>query len=234
MFFRVTTGEQYLKDCIELTEPHKLKPAAVIPYIGALNELGIVYANGLKYKEAYEVLMNSEQTFNEFKATDGVAMSITDVFGTPEEIETGKGSDELEKLYTLCTFYMAQVYGHLGELEKSATYCHKTLRRQMELKSYEPIDFALNAATLSQYFIGQDMYKEARHHLAAATLVMAEHEAKMITPEMNETTIAEVKETFKHRYADLARCWAKYGLALLTASKERLYNDDDEKLANGK
>lgn len=228
------TGEQYLKDCLELIEKYKMRQEAVIPYVGALNEIGIVYANRQEYKESHQILTKSEQAYNDFKASGENAMSITDVFGTRDEVEEGKGPAELESLYTLCTFYLAQVYGHLNELEQSAKYCHMTLRRQVAAKSYESIDFALNAATLSQYYIGENIFKVARHHLAAATLVMTEYEPKMLTPEMTEQQRADVTETFKHRRADVARCWAKYGLALLSASKERLYNDDDEKLAAGK
>ena len=229
-----STGENYLNECMDLVKERKMEPQAIIPYVGALNELGIVYANRSEYKKAYDYLAESEKVYKEFKSTAKDALAITDVFGTAEEVEDGKGPKELESLYTLCTFYMAQVYGHLGELEKSAQYCHLTLRRQMEAKSYEAIDFALNSATLSQYFIGQNMFKQARHHLAAATLVMAEHEEQMLTPpDLTEKQKQDIQETFKHRYADVARCWAKYGLALLSASKDRLYNDDEAKLAEG-
>ncbi|XP_011187350.1 KIF-binding protein [Zeugodacus cucurbitae] len=226
----VSTGEQLLEESLLLVEPHKMKPEAIIPYVGALNEIGIVQANRSEYKKAFDTLIKSEQAYKEFLKSNSTAVCITDIFGTPDEVEEGKGPKELESLYTLCTFYLAQVHGHLGELEKSAQYCHLTLRRQLESKTYEPIDFALNAATLSQYFIGENMFKEARHHLAAATYIMAEHEASMLTPELTEQQRADVTETYKHRYADVARCWAKYGLALLNASKERLYNDDDEKV----
>ncbi|KAM7352485.1 KIF-binding protein [Cochliomyia hominivorax] len=228
----LSTGENYLKECLDLVRERKLEPQAVIPYVGAMNELGIVYANRAEYKKSHEYLVDSEKAYKDFKVTEKSALVITDVFGTEEEIEEGKGPEELESLYTLCTFYLAQVYGNLGELEKSAQYCHLTLRRQVEAKSYEPIDFALNSATLSQYFLGQNMFKQARHHLAAATLVMAEHEEKMLTPpDLTDEQKQEIQETFKHRYADVARCWAKYGLHLLSASKNRLFNDDDEKLA---
>lgn len=212
-----------------------MEPRAIVPYVGAKNELGIVYANRAEYKKAFEILIESEKTYKEFKKTKKNPLAITDVFGTADEVEQGKGLTELESLYTLCSFYLAQVYGHLGELEKSAQYCHMTLKRQIEAKSYEPIDFALNAATLSQYFIGQNMFKQARHHLSAATLVISDHEATMLTPpHLTEEQKTEIQETFKHRFADVARCWAKYGLALLSASKERLFNDDEEKLAEGK
>ncbi|XP_005183489.1 KIF-binding protein [Musca domestica] len=227
-----STGEKCLQDCLNLVQDRKLEPPAIIPYMGAMNEMGIIYANRTEYKKSFEYLAEAEKSYKEFMQTKKSPLAITDVFGTADEIEPGKGLKELESLYTLCSFYLAQVYGHLGELEKSAQYCHMTLRRQVEAKSYEPIDFALNAATLSQYFIGQNMFKQARHHLAAATLVMSEHEATMLTPpNLTEEQKADIQETFKHRYADVARCWAKYGLALLSASKDRLFNDDETKLA---
>uniref|UniRef100_A0A1I8P6P1 KIF-binding protein n=1 Tax=Stomoxys calcitrans TaxID=35570 RepID=A0A1I8P6P1_STOCA len=228
-------GENYLKECLELVQERKMESQAIVPYVGATNEMGIVYANRAEYKKSFDILTEAEKAYKDFKATKKNAWAITDVFGTADEVEEGKGLKELESLYTLCSFYMAQVYGHLGELEKSAQYCHMTLRRQIEAKSYEPIDFALNAATLSQYFIGQNMFKQARHHLAAATLVISEHEATMFEGRnLTEEQKAEIQETFKHRFADVARCWAKYGLALLSASKDRLFNDDEVKLAEGK
>lgn len=225
-------GEKHLRQCLQSIEDDRMKPEAIISYVGALNELGIVHSNRQESKEAFEVLKKSENAYNEFKASGENAMTITDIFGTKEEVEEGKGPTELESLYTLCTFYMAQVYSHLGELEKSAEYCHQTLRRQLSAKSYEHIDFALNAATLSQYYLGVNMFREARHHLAAATMIMSQHETKLAAEEMNEEQKAAALENFQHRYADIARCWAKYGLALLVASKERLYSDDEGKLAS--
>uniref|UniRef100_A0A1A9WKD6 KIF-binding protein n=1 Tax=Glossina brevipalpis TaxID=37001 RepID=A0A1A9WKD6_9MUSC len=226
-------GEISLKECIELVKEKKFQPEAIIAYMGAVNELGIAYANKMEYKQSLELLIEAEACYQSFNKSENKAMIITDIFGTPEEIENDdKGTKEFENLYTLSCFYLAQVYGHLGELEKSAQYCHKTLKRQYSAQSYEPIDFALNSATLSQYFIGQNMFKEARHHLAASTLIMAEYENKISHTDntISEQEYQDLQETFKHRYADVARCWSKYGLALLAASKERLFNDDDEKL----
>lgn len=36
------------------------------------------------------------------------------------------------------------------------------------------------------------------------------------------------RERFIHRSADIARCWAKYGLLLLSTSMERLMSEVDE------
>ncbi|EDW04244.1 KIF-binding protein [Drosophila grimshawi] len=225
-------GEKILKRCLELVEERKQRPQCIIAYVGAINELSIVYAARLEYKKALELLLQAEQNYEEFQAGGELPMTMFDLFNpVSEDVEltaAATGSKELENLYTLCCFYLAQMWGHVGEPEKTAQCCHRTLHRQIKYKCYEAIDFALNTATLSQYYIGQERFKEARHLLAAATLIMAEHEANMLQPQMSQQQQADVAETFKHRYADVARCWAKYGLLLLQSSKERLMRDDEE------
>ncbi|EDW77594.1 uncharacterized protein Dwil_GK24585 [Drosophila willistoni] len=224
-----TEGVRMLKQCLELIESHKDTGDGIIPYVGAINELSIVLGSRQEYKQAMEMLLEAEKSYQQFKSSGQVAHSLMDIFSPPDDTSaTHSGPTELENLYTLCCFYLAQMFGHLGELEKSAQFCHRTLHRQLEYKSYDAIDFALNTATLSQYYIGEERFKEARHHLAAATLIMAEYEGVMLKPEMTEQQKADVSETFKHRYADVARCWAKYGLYLLQTSKERLLRDDQE------
>ncbi|ALC40057.1 CG14043 [Drosophila busckii] len=221
-------GEQMLKRCLELMLPHKLRGECIIAFLGAVNEMSLVLGSRQEYKLAAELLQQADKTYEEFKASGAVALGLADLFSPPEKPELAEGQKELEHAYTLCCFYLAQTHGHLGEPEKSAQYCHRTLHRQLQFQSFDAIDFALNTATLSQYYIGEERFKEARHHLAAATLIMAEHEVKMLKPEMTEQQREDATETFKHRYADVARCWAKYGLCLLQTSKERLLRDDDE------
>lgn len=58
-----------------------------------------------------------------------------------------------EKVYTHTLYYLAQVYQHLEMTEKAAQYCHTTLKRQLEYSGYYPIEWALNAAILSQYYL---------------------------------------------------------------------------------
>ncbi|XP_030381824.1 protein KBP homolog [Scaptodrosophila lebanonensis] len=223
-----TEGEKLLQQCIDLIEPLKFTGEGIIPYIGAVNELSIVLATRQEYERASKLLLKADQSYEQFKGSGVVALGISDLYSAQCEPAVASGPAELENLYTLCCFYLAQMYGHLGEPEKSAEFCHRTLHRQLQYKSYDPIDFALNTATLSQYYIGEERFKEARHHLAAATLIMAEHEAHMLKPQMTEQQRNDVSETFKHRYADVARCWAKYGLYLLHTSKLRLLRDDDD------
>lgn len=39
--------------------------------------------------------------------------------------------------------------------EKAAHYCHSTLKRQLEHNAYHPMEWAINAATLSQFYINK-------------------------------------------------------------------------------
>ncbi|XP_016995938.2 KIF-binding protein [Drosophila takahashii] len=223
-------GEKLINRCLDLVTPLKDRPEGIVPYIGAINELSIVLASKEEYQKGLDILLQAEKSYEDFKASGRQALAIKDIFNPPEEGEesAAAGPKELESLYTLVSFYMAQMYGHLGEPEKSAKCCHRTLHRQLESKTYDAIDFALNTATLSQFYIGEERFQEARHHLAAATLIMAEYEVHMLEPEMSEKQRQDIAETFKHRYADIARCWAKYGLYLMHTSKLRLMRDEDD------
>lgn len=222
----LAAGEEYLKKCVFLLEPWKMQPECVNAYIGALNQIGILWSNRQNAKESQKYLSQAEELYKQFKESGLVPLTIYDIFGTKDEIENGKGLDVLEKTHTLTLYYLAQIIGCLGDLHTSAVYCHTTLKRQLEFDDYEHIDWALNAATLSQYFFNQNRNTESRHHLAAAQYMLDKHELQMYQPDMNEEARAAVLETFHHRSADVMRCWAKYGLNLMLESKNRLLDDD--------
>ena len=76
---------------------------------------------------------------------------------------------EFESTFTHTLYFLAQVEEGLGNSEHSAKYCHTTLLRQLETKQYDPVDWALNCATLSQYYITKDNYPMARHCLGWLT-----------------------------------------------------------------
>lgn len=229
----LATGEMYLKNCIELLEPYRLRPECVNAYLGALNQIGILWSIRQDAKQSNEYLKKSEAIYTEFKEMNKSPLTIYDIFGTKDEVEMGKGANVLEKTHTLTLYYLAQIIGTLGDLDKSADYCYKTLRRQLDFDDYEPIDWSLNAATLSQYLFKQNRNTESRHHLAAATYMLEKYETEMYTPTMTDDERAAVLETFRHRFADVNRCWAKYGLNLLCESKSRLMADQDESKFNG-
>lgn len=41
------------------------------------------------------------------------------------------------------------------QTDRAATYCQSTLQRQLQLNQFNPMEWALNAATLSQYYIAK-------------------------------------------------------------------------------
>ncbi|GAB0100109.1 KIF-binding protein [Sergentomyia squamirostris] len=225
----ITTGRKYLQDCIDLLEDLNTNPDAVIPLVGSLNQLGILQSNCGENEDAKESFRKAEKIYNDFNATTNVEplTTINDLFATKEEIESGAGRIMLEKIHTLTLYNMAKVLCTLGESDASRLYCHNTLKRELQFSDYDHIDWALNAATLSQCFLHPGMLKNARHHLAAATFIMEKFEGQMLKPEMSEDETSAQLETFKHRMADVSRCWAKYGLFILSHSKERLMEDKE-------
>lgn len=62
--------------------------------------------------------------------------------------------------------------------------------------------------------------------MAAATHIMEEFEKVMVKPEMTDDEKNSIEEVFRHRSADVSRCWAKYGLNLLSDSRDRLLMED--------
>uniref|UniRef100_A0A8C7IK59 KIF-binding protein n=1 Tax=Oncorhynchus kisutch TaxID=8019 RepID=A0A8C7IK59_ONCKI len=66
-----------------------------------------------------------------------------------------------EMAYTHTLYYLAQMYNNLELYEK----------RQLEFNQFIPLEWAMNAATLSQYYITKTLYMEGRHCLSAAIVI---------------------------------------------------------------
>lgn len=224
----LTSGEKTLSEAVQLLLPNAWKPEIVITLLGIYNNLGILWSNRDEPDKAKTYLLHAKELYETFKCTMQLPLPIEHVLSYTEEDVMGDIM-QLEKAHTLTLYYLAQVYGSLKENLKSAVYCHVTLRRQLQYKDYEPIDWALNSATLSQFFAEQNGFLQSRHHLAAASTILDLHEEKLSSVENNDEIHLAKLETFKHRSADVARCWAKYCILLMTASKARLM-DDSERL----
>ncbi|XP_063923243.1 KIF-binding protein isoform X2 [Zophobas morio] len=205
--FAVDLGEKYNK-VLKLLEDSKFDPP---------NE---PYASKCAAKEILiDMKAKLENTSNNQFSSSSELLKIKAMLGSVY-LYLGMTSIEMEEL---------------SEGENSLQNCHDTIRdffnnpqRQLDSGDYDPIDWALNAATLSQFFMEKNGFKQARHHLAASSYIMDEYKEKLFSvSERNEEFDAKV-EVFKHRSADIARCWAKYGLVLLSKSKERLLNHTDD------
>lgn len=221
-------AEVYLNKSLDLLEADKLKPEVVVCYADTLNQLGILWSKLLDNSKSKHYLLRAEQVVKDFKDTNKKPLTIFDVFGTSDEIEKGKGDESLEKTCTLTFFYLAQVYGTDGDLETSGKYCHLTLSRQLEINDYDPVDWSLNAATLSQYYFGKNMLKQSRHLLAAANYMLGNYSDELEKKELNDEQRAAAVENLKHRTADVDLCYAKYCIYILTTSIDRLMQEKEE------
>ncbi|XP_026483582.1 KIF-binding protein-like [Vanessa tameamea] len=223
----LTASEKVLKEAEDLLIPNSLKPEIVTTLINIENNLGILWSNRDEPEEAKLFLLKAKTFYEDFKCTLQMPLSIEQIISNTGEAVTGEFMF-LEKAHTLSLYYLAQVYGSLKENLKSAIYCHVTLRRQLQYSDYESIEWALNSATLSQFFAEQNGFFQSRHHLSAASTILEQYEATLMESESADDIFLAKKEIFKHRSADVARCWAKYCLLLMTASKARLMNDGEE------
>lgn len=220
----LTASEKVLTEAVDLLSPNASKPEIVTTLINIYNNIGILWSNRDEPGRAKGFLLQAKELYETFKCTLQMPLPIEHVIGNVGEADVGDFM-LLEKAYTLTLYYLAQVFGSLKENLKSAIYCHVTLRRQLQYSDFEPIDWALNSATLSQFFAEQNGFFQSRHHLAAASTILERYEEKLMSSESNDETFLAKLETFKHRSADVARCWAKYCLLLMTASKNRLMSD---------
>ena len=105
--------------------------------------------------------------------------------------------------------------------------CHLTLNRQLELKDYDPVEWALNSATLSQYYFGKNMLKQSRHLLAASSYMLANFSADLEACELTDDQRGAAVENLKHRTADVDLCFAKYCMYIIKTSIERLLQEDE-------
>ncbi|KAL2727660.1 hypothetical protein V1477_016936 [Vespula maculifrons] len=227
-----TAEEQFMK-CVDLLKDRELEPEGVLPILATLNQLGIVWSRWNQPLKAKLFLDRAEQIYKDFTNAKNSCDPIDLVpnFGTSGTKEGISTKHALEKIHTLTLYYQAQVYGVLKDYYKSAVYCHITLRRQLEqneiMQDLDHVEWALNAATLSQYFIGNKRFTQARHHLVAASYILQKYENVMKEKKnkTNSRIAAAEYERYKHRSADIARCWAKYGILLLSLSKHRLLQE---------
>ncbi|KAF5900712.1 KIF1-binding protein, partial [Clarias magur] len=193
-------------------------------------KLGVIdYHLGVNHIETEELSAGEEYLMNCMKlleeCTDGQPpLDLVDFFvleqDAPSQQERMK---RFEMAYTHTLYYLAQVYKNLGQYERAGQYCHSTLQRQLKYSQFLPLEWAINAATLSQYYITKTRYMEARHCLAAANVIAglagevpSEAAAKESEAEYDK------REQLRQKRSEIARCWIKYCLNLLQDAKKLL------------
>ncbi|XP_043911708.1 KIF-binding protein [Protopterus annectens] len=221
----LAAGEEHLVNCLRMLKPYRLSPNSVLVVLDAQNQLGILWAGRDEIDTAQTYLEDAEALYNEYMKKVGNAPLHPHEHFMPqdESLTDQERSKRFEKAYTHTLYYLAQVYKNQEMNEKAARYCHTTLQRQLEFNDYVPIEWAINAATLSQYYITKQCYMEARHCLAAANIILT-HAGEIpskAAAEENEVE-REKREKLCQRKAEIARCWIKYCINLLQDARNLL------------
>uniref|UniRef100_A0AAQ5YV87 KIF-binding protein n=1 Tax=Amphiprion ocellaris TaxID=80972 RepID=A0AAQ5YV87_AMPOC len=222
----LSAGQEHLMNCMKLLERCRVSSENVSLFIHVRNQLGILWAGRDETEMAQGFLETAESIYQRYMKEDGSPPTdMTEYFTSEENLLTHQErTKRFELAYTHTMYYLAQVYKNLGETERAATYCHSTLQRQLQLNQFSPMEWALNAATLSQYYITKGRYMEGRHCLSAATVISGL--AGEVPSEA--ATESERREHLRQKRAEIARCWIKYCLNLLQDSKKLLEDNIGE------
>nr|XP_057945036.1 KIF-binding protein [Doryrhamphus excisus] len=227
----LSAGQEHLMNCMKLLERCRVATESVSLFIHVRNQLGILWAGRDETETAQGFLETAESIYLRYMKEDGSPPTdLVEYFTTNEKMlthqERGK---KFELAYTHTMYYLAQVYKNLGQTERAATYCHSTLQRQLQLNQFSPMEWALNAATLSQYYITKGHYMEGRHCLSAATVISAlAGEAPSEAAAQESEIESERRDQLRQKRAEIARCWIKYCLNLLQDAKKVLQDNIGE------
>ncbi|KAI1894604.1 hypothetical protein AGOR_G00117480 [Albula goreensis] len=227
----LSAGEEHLMNCIKLLDKCNISQENVSVFIQARNQLGILWASRDEIEKAQGFLESAESMYVWYmKEVGQPPMDLTDLFLAEEEaLSQQERTKRFEMAYTHTLYYLAQVYKNLEQYEKAGRYCHSTLQRQLQFNQFVPLEWAINAATLSQYYITKSRYMEGRHCLAAATVIagLAGEVPSEAAAQENEAE-CEKREQLRQKRAEIARCWIKYCLNLLQDAKKLLEDNIGE------
>ncbi|KAG9275592.1 KIF1-binding protein [Astyanax mexicanus] len=227
----LSAGEEHLMNCMKLLEKCTVTPENVSLFIQARNQLGILWAGRDETEKAQGFLETAESIYVNYMKEDGQPpVDLMDFFVAEEDATTQQERmRRFEMAYTHTLYYLAQVYKNLDQFERAGQYCHSTLQRQLKFNQFVPLEWAINAATLSQYYITKTRYMEARHCLAAASVIAGlAGEVPSEAAAKESQTEYEKREQLCQKRAEIARCWIKYCLNLLQDARKLLEDNIGE------
>uniref|UniRef100_A0A672FAQ4 KIF-binding protein n=1 Tax=Salarias fasciatus TaxID=181472 RepID=A0A672FAQ4_SALFA len=202
----LSAGQEHLMNCMKQLEKCRASSENVSLYIHVRNQLGILWAGRDETQMAQGFLETAESIYQRYMKEVRLVLISAFYFdasfdGTHLNLRNG---------FSVC------------QTERAATYCHSTLQRQLQLNQFSPMEWALNAATLSQYYITKGRFMEGRHCLSAATVISG------LAGEVPSEAANERREQLRQKRAEIARCWIKYCLNLLEDAKKQLEDNIGE------
>ena len=176
------------------------------------NQLILIRTLYDQYNEAIEIAKQAENLYKQCLSIEPYRLQeLIHIDLTTQNIDR---RDEFEQIYTYTLFYLAQIYAKLDRKDQSANYCRLTLEHQLAIfhhdynnNNFDPLDWATNCATLSQYYMTIHDYATSRHCLMCADKML--ENVKPTDSENGNDKLAERKASFK-------RCWVKYAVNLLS------------------
>jgi len=210
----LSTGEDFLKRALEILGKVEDKVKSVTVYILTCHQLAVLQASRSEHEHALKFLLDAKTSHDNYKDKSHPYEEHELLLGPQNPIAEDKRKEQFERLHTHTLYYLAQTYESLGKASIAASYCFTTLERQLTSRQYDAIDWSLNCATLSQYYLNTDNYKQARHCLACSEHVLTEY------MERGEEKDDGIVEKMQQTKADVARCWVKYCIALLRYSQQ--------------
>ncbi|GIY87280.1 KIF-binding protein [Caerostris extrusa] len=162
-------------------------------------------------EKSLKYLLEAKTIYENYKANNSVRpLDFEEIFTM--ENASSRNWSSFEKTFTHTLFYMAQVYEHLKDGAKTAEYCKETLRRQLEFKDYDRIEWTANCTTLSLYFVQEKLFPEARHLLCCSQYLLSDCRPE---PTMDRRIADQQRDQIRNSKAFVATCWAKYCNAVL-------------------
>ncbi|EDV21336.1 uncharacterized protein TRIADDRAFT_60261 [Trichoplax adhaerens] len=231
-----STGQRHIKACLEALRPYRLEPDFCLVVMKANSEMGILWCGRSDFAKSQQYLEECDKLYSDYTADVGNSPYDEKDLLLPPELRADDVSrhKKFESSYTHALYYLAQVYTKQENDNLAAEYCHKTLSRQLESKDFDSLDWAINCATLSDYYTSKRNWNLARHCLACASAVIGEDcrvpDSGMTEEELREESQAELDEREKvyKKRAEVARLWAKYALELFTESRNAVENHGAE------
>lgn len=202
----ITQADKYIKEAKESLVRSNLQLSDVrvsLISINVLNQIGLIKTYFEEYEESMNCLKLAERVYNDFTSSETRDLlrrskefisHLSHLFKLDHcncDDDLSDLTKSVESLYTSTVYFIAQIHEKTHSPDEAAKYCVLTLQRQYSsLESFDTIDWAINAATLAQYyFLTLKNFTTARHMIAASMLLMSnlkayddsDHYAKSVT-----------------------------------------------------
>lgn len=113
----------------------------------------------------------------------------------------------MESIFTMITFFLAQMYSSLSFPHLSAKYSFLTLKRQLNSEqNFDKEEWAVNAMTLSNYYLNYDDFSQSEHCLYAA-----QHMLQLVECKKNEQSEPNLQLAVARHY----HIWLDYSMKWL-------------------